>query len=210
MPIQHPSSRPPALRGLRRCPSTRWAAWSAVVVTLAASAAPARAAGAADGPPVLAPDAPVAVPARPWTGGPRAEEARVVQLGLPAASRYAAGTPERAVAEWLTAWRQRAWDRMRVWSAPVPRPALTAADLRERFWTARLDGWLLRDLVQDGARARADVVVALHPALRMVEQRTSLPVQLRRRGNVWQVRATDVRLPVEGALGERAAVAQDG
>ncbi|HEU4974841.1 MAG TPA: hypothetical protein VFT50_07090 [Baekduia sp.] len=178
------------------------AAGALLLVAVAAVLRPAgaRAAGA-DGHPVLAPDAPVVLPARPQPPGTHLQEARKVQLGLPDPERQPVGTPARAAAEWLSAWHQRAWSRLRLWTTPTPADPMTASDLRDRLWVARLDGWALRHVDVHGARARATVDVALHPALGQHERRASFDIGLRRTGGVWQVRADDVAVPVAGAMG---------
>jgi hypothetical protein len=122
---------------------------AAVVGTTAAAAAPAA---------PIAPDRIVSA-APPVTDSPaeppEAEEARTVQLGLPAPERLPPATPERALAELLQAWHDRAWDRMAVWAA-VP-----AAELRRRYGADRLRGWAIVSRRVSHGAARFDVVTSV-------------------------------------------------
>lgn len=102
------------------------------------------------GAPATAPIAPRGVPAapacatqRPGTGT-RAEENRTVQLPQPAPERFAPTSPRRALAEFMDAWHDRAWDRMATWASPSWR-MLTRGDdgqlMRRRYAAYRLRGW---------------------------------------------------------------------
>ncbi|QEC48282.1 hypothetical protein FSW04_12360 [Baekduia soli] len=164
-------------------------------------ASPARAAVAAHGPVVLAAQDLIVASAAMAPSGVHAGEARVVQLGRPDPRGLAPATPRRAAAEWLSAWYQRAWGRMRVWSTPVPAAPVPSSWLRARFGPGRLEGWAL------GRRARAaadhavvDVRVAVRPLLRMTVQRRSLTLTLRRAGGVWKVDTSAVVAPIAAPM----------
>jgi hypothetical protein len=94
----------------------------------------------------LSPPPPVpAKPAKPAGTGrePAAEEDRPAQLGMPAPSGIRPGTPERALARFMEAWRDRQWERMATWTAVFwrrqrPHPGAT---LRARFGAKRLRGY---------------------------------------------------------------------
>jgi hypothetical protein len=119
---------------------------AAAVATTAAAAAPAA---------PLAPDRIVsAAPpaADPPFEPPEAEEARAVQLGMPDPQRFAPVSPERALAEFLQAWHDRAWDRMALWGAAP------AAELRRRYAVDRLRGWAITERRVSRATALFDVV----------------------------------------------------
>ena len=117
-----------------------------------------------------APIAPPGVPATPVCAtdppgeGTEAEEARPVQLPLPAPRLSAAGSPGRALAEYLDAWHDRAWDRMALWASASWRQAVPdeaeSRLLRRRYGTYRLRGWAVRARESEPSVARFRVLVA--------------------------------------------------
>lgn len=110
---------------------------------------------------------------------PHAAEARAVQLGLPDPSHFRPGGAERAAAEFMQAWHDRAWSRMASWTAAawVEQHASAASDLRKRFRGRRLLGWELVRSRLHPRRALATVTVAfrdLRPRVRRQRLRLRL------------------------------------
>lgn len=108
--------------------------------------------------------------------GVEAEEARTVQLPLPDPGRFGPSTPQRAVAEFMDAWRDRAWDRMALWTAPSW-GKLTPGDegrfLRSRYGTYRLRGWAFTGTPQrDPRTARLRTIVAHRDVAPRIERET--------------------------------------
>ena len=99
------------------------------------------------------------------------EEAGVAQLPFRPPSTYALGTPERALASFLAAWRDQHWTRMATWSAlewrrQTDRPADWLA---QRFGGRRPHGFLIQSRIRRPGTARYRVLVeyrALPPQLR--------------------------------------------
>ena len=166
----------------------------------AGSRAPERARAAAGPLLPLGPTAPARVAGYPVPQGTHAADIGAVQLGTPPPRRDAPLTARRAVAEWLDAWHDRAWRRAMLWSSAVPAPQPTAAQLRARFWPSRLAGWVIRRVRRDGDRARANVLVAVAPALRAKAQRRVMSVPLRRAAGHWSVVVRRVAAPLAGAM----------
>lgn len=105
--------------------------------------------------------------------GVEAEEAREVQLPLPPPERFRRGTPERALAEFMDAWHDRAWDRMALWAAPSWReltPGDEGAVLRDRYGAFRLRGWTASREEQDPSVARFRVLTAYRDVRPVIER----------------------------------------
>lgn len=128
--------------------------------------------------------------ARATSTAPAAGEARATQLGTPSPRRYRPGGPERAAAEYLSAWHARAWDRMALWTGAAfrARRADPGDELRRRFGAFRLTGWTVRrERLRPGkGGARLSVLVA-YRGQRPVVRRAELHLFLVRIGGRWGV-----------------------
>lgn len=115
------------------------------------------------------------VPARvsdPPGGGFVAEEARTVELGLPAPARFRPNGAERALAEFMDAWHDRAWDRMALWTTPPFRERFDdpGAELRRRYGAFRLLGWTIDSERLQPLLARFTVLTAYRDVRPQVER----------------------------------------
>ena len=171
-----------------------------IVVVAEDGESPKRASGA------TAPIAPPGVPARavcatdpPGEGRPEAEEARKVQLPVhPDEPDAAPSSPRRALAEFMDAWHDRAWDRMAHWTAPSWQELVPGDEgrlLRQRYATYRLRGWAVLRTSREPSVARYTLLVAyrdIRPAvvrerLRFVVNRENATGQLVTEGGRWGV-----------------------
>jgi len=103
--------------------------------------------------------------------GAEAEEQGAVQLPFRQPGTYPLGSPERAVAAFVSAWRDRHWTRMATWTALAWRRNVDqAADwLAGRFGARRPHGYLIQTRLRRPGEARYRVLVeyrALRPPLR--------------------------------------------
>jgi len=97
-------------------------------------------------------------------------ESRAMRLPFRPPGAYGAGTPERALAAFMAAWRDRHWSRMATWTAAAwlgtaLRPAQQLAD---RFGGRRPHGYLVLSRIRRTAEARYRLLVAyrgLRPAV---------------------------------------------
>ena len=173
-----------------------------VVVVLAADEreSPVTATGA------TAPIAPGGVPGRavcatdrPGDGRAEAEEAREVQLPAHSGDPDAPPTsPRRALAEFMDAWSDRAWDRMARWTAPSWQAAVPGDEgrlLRQLYGTYRVRGWAIVGTSSKPSVTRFTVLVAyrdVRPAvvrerLRFVVNREDARGRLVTEGGRWGV-----------------------
>ena len=95
------------------------------------------------------------------TGSAETEEAGTGQLGFPRPEQFRPNGAERALAEFMAAWRDRAWGRMATWTAEGfqlrhPRPA---RELRRLYRTRWLRGYDVRRMSLHPARAVAQVLI---------------------------------------------------
>ena len=139
------------------------AAFAAAVIVFDGDDGPARASGEG------APLAPRGVPATPVCAtdppgeGTEGEEARPVQPPLPDPDTFRPGAPSRAVAEYLDAWHDRAWDRMARWTSPSWRelvPGDAGRAIRRRHAAFRLRGWTITARERQPSSAEFGVLVA--------------------------------------------------
>lgn len=134
----------------------------------------------------------------PGTGRTEMEEAETVQLPAPDPGRQPPGSPDRALAEFLDAWHDRAWDRMAQWTSPSWRRIVPGDEgrlLRQRYGTYRLRGWAPTPGEREAGLARFTVLTAyrdLRPAvvrerLRFVVTRESVSGRPVESGGRWGV-----------------------
>lgn len=140
---------------------------------------------------------------------PEAEEGRAPQLPFKPRGAFGAGTPARALASFMAAWRDRHWSRMVTWTAAAwsefaPRPA---EQLAHRFGGRRPHGYLILSRLRSEAEVRYRVLVE-HRALRPRLLRETIALrllhsQIPRRGTApglrWGVDPTSVRVVAEHA-----------
>lgn len=89
------------------------------------------------------------------------EEREPAQLDLVPPGDLRAGSAERALAEFMDAWHDRAWDRMVEWTAfgYQLRNDDPAAELRERYRTRWLRGYFVQRMRLQPTMARARVLI---------------------------------------------------
>lgn len=154
-------------------------------------------------PPLNPPPAkPTVQPEREPGAGTELEEAEPSQLGFPDPDDLRPNSAPRALAEFMTAWRDRAWDRMATWTTQgfLARSENAAAALRDRFGERRLRGYVVRRSRLQPTRARMRVLLefrGLRPRLRrevlVVPLRRQDPNGLPTRSGRWGVDPEGVR-----------------
>ncbi len=141
-------------------------------------AATARPSGPALTPP---PPSPTRAPDRS-AENPGAEEARAAQLPFPSPRAFSVGTAKRSLAEFMSAWRVRSYERMETWSTrswqllqdePVDA-------LRQRLSARRIVGWRLVDVTGGPRFLEARIEIAYRFRLRPRLRRESFTVRLLR------------------------------
>ncbi len=149
-------------------------------------ARPARSSTVLGAPPPVPLEA-AAVSDAPGTGA-RASEARTVELALPAPARFRPGSAERALAEFMDAWYDRAYDRMAGWTTPAFRERYEdpGAELRRRYGTFRLLGWSIQRERLQPVLARFTVSTAYRD-LRPQVEREELRLFAVRLGGRWGI-----------------------
>lgn len=138
------------------------------------------------GAPSPAPLVPAARVSDPPGGGFVAGEVGAVELGLPAPARFRPGGAERALAEFMDAWHDRAWDRMALWTTPPFRERFgdPGAELRRRYGAFRLLGWTIDSERLQPLLARFTVLTAYRDVRPQVE-REELRLFAQRFGDRW-------------------------
>ena len=117
-------------------------------------------------------------------GDPLAEQAGLVQLGTPSPSSFQPLSAQAAVAEYLDAWHDRAWDRMALWSLDG------AGALQTAHAADRLRGWAITGALA-GAHHGTVHVIAVTRGMRPALERHDLTFELvPDDGGRWRVKAS--------------------
>lgn len=126
------------------------------------------------------------------TQDPEAKEGRAAQLGFAQPGEFRVGTPERALASFMKAWRERRWTVMETWTAAESGPDARRSALRRRFGPFRLRGWrvVARSRAKPPGAFDFDVEVAYRTLLDPVLRRVPLDFRVARRTAAGEASAT--------------------